>query len=139
MTENFPALFQYSDIVFGQWQQVAGNSVSNLRYIIRYHIVNEDRQAVMGRALKAAGANGLSEWPGTELDPTMEPGKALLGSQNGNGVGYMLGQRKKELGLKKVEKITVFKHALAKQWGEGEAVNLFQIGDVVEGMVPDTE
>lgn len=51
----------------------------------------------------------MSEWPGTQFDTNTDEGHALLDSPSGAAFAYFLMQHKRELGRKRIRKVTVFK------------------------------
>lgn len=50
----------------------------------------------------------LPEWPGINLATSGDAGKALLGSDNGNGVAWLLIRHKALMELKDISTITLF-------------------------------
>jgi hypothetical protein len=60
------------------------------------------------------GRSGYDAWPGVTFDIESEEGKAILGTPNGAGTAWLLIQRKRELGRRRIEKVTVF-HAGMKE------------------------
>ncbi|KAF2736416.1 hypothetical protein EJ04DRAFT_562469 [Polyplosphaeria fusca] len=103
----FPDLQRWSDIAFLQWQQLMGNNVGNVKYIMSWSIDNPACKTVMKKAFEKTGAV-LAPWPGVTYGMDSEEGKALLGCPNGVGIGWFLVQHKKQLGNTIVEKIVVF-------------------------------
>lgn len=103
-----PALKQWSDVAFLQWKQQATNegvAVQNLKYILRYNVQNDETTEVIMECLNH-GTPGL--WPGIEFDINSEEGRALLGTPNGYGVGYLLLQHRADLGQKMIRSVNIF-------------------------------
>ncbi|KAF2812679.1 uncharacterized protein BDZ99DRAFT_354869, partial [Mytilinidion resinicola] len=97
-----------SDVLFLEWQHqadVQGTDVKNLRYYFQLPVKNTPSQAAIARALEG---RPVSKWPGVTLSMDSEEGKALLGTPNGNSLGWFLINHKAQLGLKTVESVTVF-------------------------------
>lgn len=106
-------LRHWSDAAYLQWQSCA--STTDLRYVLRANIHNTDTLAAMGQILGEKANNAImyslsqcpdriprmrARWPGVVFDMTEEKAQALLGTPNGSGVGWLLVQRKQELGHK---------------------------------------
>ena len=107
-------LRQWSDVVFLQWKDLfktsnAKDDITDLRYVFRITISNEDSTALILKAVKNKGAE-FGYWPGTEFEPQSDEFKAILGSPNGAGVAWFLIDHKAQLGMKTVSKITVFRY-----------------------------
>ena len=100
-----PALKTWSDISYLQWSHLP--SPAPINYIIKSPCENSDTQAIVARALKNTGGT-LETWPGTTFSMTSDEGKAILGSPNGFGAGYLLVQHKSQLGNRVVEKVQVW-------------------------------
>lgn len=47
-------------------------------------------------------------WPGMTFDIAGEEGMAILGTPNGAGTAWLLIQRKRELGHRRIKKVTIF-------------------------------
>jgi hypothetical protein len=105
--KNLIPLRQYSDVVFLTWRMVAGDRVKGLKYIMRHFIVNEQTIQVMEEVLGRRGER-LKPWPGVKIEFPERDALALLGTPNGRGVGWMLIQHKRQLGLKTIRAVTIF-------------------------------
>ncbi|KAJ5632141.1 hypothetical protein N7490_008480 [Penicillium lividum] len=102
-------LSKWSDVVFINWATLAkstGNSVGNLKYIIRTHIANLDTLNI----LKIVCGGPCPAWPGTSFDINQKKksgvlinqnGLALLGTPNGGGAAWILINHKQQLGARK--------------------------------------
>jgi len=105
---ELPALRIYSDLMWGAWNiNLAPEKLANIRYYFSMNVINWESEGIISRAIKSVDA-GMRPWPGITFDMESEGGRALLGSPNGRVIGYMLGQRKLELGRKIVKKVHVF-------------------------------
>jgi hypothetical protein len=140
-----PKLRHWSDAAYLQWQSCA--ATSDLRYALRANIHNADTLAVMGHILRVNANNAIiyspsqcpgriprmrPRWPGVVFDMTEEKAQVLLGTPNGSGVGWLLVQRKQELGHKVVVKVSMFFSELFHEDGDIEEQPnlLFYIQDV---------
>ena len=105
-----------SDITFLAWQYFCqkqsppANVGSSLKYIIHRMVSNQSTQQIAASAAQKAQSQ-LSAWPGTRLTPTSEPGKAMIGSPNGYGVGFLLASHHAIFGTKTYASVTIFNDA----------------------------
>lgn len=61
--EDLPKLQYGSDLIWGKW--VHGNpDVKNLRVYAVYSVLNDETTALVSRALRNKGVDGLTTWPG---------------------------------------------------------------------------
>ena len=105
----YPDLRQWSDLVFLQWQEHAGGNIQNVQYIIRAHVVNPDTQGTVFTALRSIGRTQLPSWNDHVTFPmSTDEGKAILGTPNGAGCGYLIAQHKSQLGVKRIRDVIVF-------------------------------
>jgi len=105
-------LAQYSDVLFLEYSRLAGRAkpkadVSGLKYLLFHNIENPNTWSTVLKALINAnkGKKDIPMWPGTEFDMNSAEGKALLGTQIGAPVAWMLIQHKKAFGAKSVVKV----------------------------------
>ncbi|KAJ5663783.1 hypothetical protein N7507_004514 [Penicillium longicatenatum] len=105
-----PPLTRWSDVNFLMWEQLARNKkeLRNIKYLIRFHIVNTNTKAMINQALTITGTS-LTHYPGTVFPMSSDAGKAILGTPNGGGVAWFLVDHKNQLGVKEVESVRVFK------------------------------
>ena len=126
-------LKQFSDIVYLEWQHLLQlsspppNKVPDLRYVFKLFISNDITNDLIKRALSNKKQK-LTAWPGSSFSPDSDEFKALLGSPNGGGIGWLLINHKVQLGLKTVSKITVFRHEGGDN--DPDPMMLFEIKDV---------
>ncbi|KAK7193565.1 hypothetical protein PSPO01_00238 [Paraphaeosphaeria sporulosa] len=110
-----PALQSLSDLLWGGWYRGSqpdtsnNENVKNLKYLISLSVTNSESLSIIRRALKAKNKVTASLWPGDNFDISTAEGKALLGSPNGKRFGYLLAQRKDDVGIKKIDSVTVFR------------------------------
>jgi hypothetical protein len=96
-----------------------------MRYVLRAHITNPDTLAIMRHVLSESAEDSFvpppherkrlrwtaqderPRWPGVVLDIKKDKARSLLGTPNGSGVAWLLIQRKRELGHKIVNRVTV--------------------------------
>lgn len=65
--EDLPKLQYGSDLIWGKW--VDGNpDVKNLQVYAVYSVLNDETTALVSRALRSKGVDGLTTWPGAVFD-----------------------------------------------------------------------
>jgi hypothetical protein len=94
--------------VFLSWQEAAGDKVKNLKYIFRHQVVNLETIAVIKEVLEKRGEE-QKPWPGVQISMTERDAWAILGSPNGRGAAWMLLQHKRQLGMKSISAVTIYK------------------------------
>ncbi|KAI6889364.1 hypothetical protein KC360_g4428 [Hortaea werneckii] len=107
-----PRLSKRSDVLYVvmRWQVGLGETrFANYQWCFRAMIKNPETKAIVKQALGGRLQN-VRSWPGKSFRVSQgsEVGKALLGSPNGSGVGFMLADRKTDLGKKVVSEIIIF-------------------------------
>jgi hypothetical protein len=117
-----PELQHWSDVAYLQWLSHA-DSDSELRYVLRYNVLNDLSQFVV-KTLENLNGTPPIEWPGTTYEGGTEEYLALPGTPNGSSTGYLLINHKAEFGHKTFDKITVFRQ------GRHEVMIFFHIVDV---------
>ncbi|KAF9737450.1 hypothetical protein PMIN03_000860 [Paraphaeosphaeria minitans] len=111
--DELPQLRSLSDLLWAGWQRGSnphnGNpNVKNLNSMFMMWIINRDTLSIMKRALHARGKDKYSVWPGDDFSTAEPEGQALLGSPNGKPMGYLVNQRKLDMGVKLIYNIRVF-------------------------------
>lgn len=101
---------QYSDVLFLEYSQLCGQakaSVSWLKHFLFLNVENKDTWAVVLKALmnKNDGKKDIPLWPGEEFSMNSAAGKALLGTQIGAPLAWMLIQHKEAFGARSVVKV----------------------------------
>ncbi|KAI4145938.1 MAG: hypothetical protein LQ340_006108 [Diploschistes diacapsis] len=101
-----------SDIIFLVWQHYCSTATpavepGSLKYLIHRMVYNPSTQEILEQATANAGSK-MQAWPGTPLDPTTDPGKAIVGSPNGYGVGFLMASHNTVFGDMTYQKITAF-------------------------------
>jgi hypothetical protein len=104
-----PKLKNWSDIAFLSWKSQGGGGA--LRYVWSAMIQNSEFAGIIGRALHEEGSRSDPSafdqdaecrrfgWKDRkEINMDTDAGKALLGSPNGRGVGYLLVEHKSTFG-----------------------------------------
>ncbi|KAI7490591.1 hypothetical protein KC357_g1947 [Hortaea werneckii] len=107
-----PRLSKWSDLLYVvmRWQVGFGETrFGNHQWCFRAMIKNPETKAIVKQALGGRLQN-VRPWPGKSFRVSQgsEVGKALLGSPNGSGVGFMFADRKTDLGKKVVSEIIIF-------------------------------
>ena len=103
--DELPELQSLSDMVWGGWyrgSQPANSknpNVANIKYLISVQITNAETLSIIARAMKAVNKE-ISMWPGDVFETDTAEGRALLGSPNGKRWGYLINQRKNDIGIK---------------------------------------
>lgn len=119
--DKITPLRQWSDIAYLQWAKVAGQKTKSLKHIIRSVITNAQTRTRIQEALKKTGHKKTPTWANAAtFTMTKEAGLAFLGSPNGSGCGFLLIGHKKELGVKKITKVTVWS---GKEWDLSQDIN----------------
>ncbi|KAJ4377931.1 hypothetical protein N0V83_000761 [Neocucurbitaria cava] len=108
---KIPPLVHWSDIAF--LQHIASNPnptipPATLKYIVRLTIQNVPTYTILSKILMKHGLTQWDTWPGITFDIDSEEGRAILGTPNGSGTAWLLIQHKKQLGDRKIEKVTLF-------------------------------
>ena len=104
---TYPPLVHWSDIAFLQWL-MQNPTPGNLKYIFRMTIQNIETCCVLDKVLRLSTQTRYDVWPGLTFDIESEEGQAILGTPNGSGTAWLLIQHKKQLGDKRIERVTVF-------------------------------
>jgi hypothetical protein len=70
--------------------------------------VNVPTYSILNKIMARHGLAQYPIWPGTTFDMECEEGRAILGTPNGAGTAWLLIQHKKQLGDRRIEKVTIF-------------------------------
>ena len=129
-------LAQYSDVLFLEYSKLAGRAkpeadMKGLNWMLFLNVENVDTWALVLTALKN---RKMDYWPGTEFTMDTDEGKALLASQVGAPLGWMLVQHKDAFGRRTVVKVRVFRNkGMTNQDTDQPYPSLlFYLGDGVE-------
>ena len=105
-------LGRWSDLVFLEYENLCKTAdtrdggpfdVKGLKAVFRSRIVNADTKNIIFEIAEKKGFDGPPAWPGMEFKMDTDEGKALLGTPNGNGVGWLLFSHREQLGWKTVK------------------------------------
>ncbi|KAI4708029.1 hypothetical protein J4E89_007148 [Alternaria sp. Ai002NY15] len=109
--DELPALKSSSDIMWGLWNLASPNNLRGIKYILSTPIINDETVAIIKKILQdnCLDLDEIMIWSGCEFGSDDPEYLALLGSPNGQAVGYFLAQHKAQLGGKYVSKINIFK------------------------------
>jgi hypothetical protein len=104
-------LAQYSDAIFLEYSKLCGRAkkdVSGLKYMLALNVENPNTWSIVLKALmnKNAGKTDIPLWPGSEFSVNEAKGKALLGTQIGAPLAWMLIQHKGAFGARSVVKVS---------------------------------
>lgn len=103
---ELPALQSLSDMMWGGWyrgsqpESSKNPNVANVKYLISVSITNEETLSIIQRVLKMKNKSSVSLWPGDTFAMSTADGQALLGSPNGKRWGYLVTQRKNNIGIR---------------------------------------
>lgn len=112
--DELPALKALSDIFWGYWMR-DNPDITNIRYFWMMDIANIDTEEILARALHNVKKD-IDVWPGVTFSMDTEEGMAILGSANGAVFAWFLIQRKEQLGIKWIPKVTVFLDDRGYHW-----------------------
>ncbi|KAL8807081.1 MAG: hypothetical protein Q9182_000914 [Xanthomendoza sp. 2 TL-2023] len=115
VNDRLPPLNRLSDVMWTVWKgvaQKAGTDPNSLRYICCNTVNNTDTKSVMTAIFKKQPERSVL-WPGHELKMDSEEGLALLGTPNGLATAYLLKDRGKELGRRRL-RVRIFADSLEK-------------------------
>jgi hypothetical protein len=96
--------------LFLEYTKLAGRAkadVSSLKHLLFLNIENSNTWSTVLKALmnKNDGKTDIPLWPGAEFDMNDAEGRALLGTQIGAPLAWMLIQHKKAFGGRSVVKV----------------------------------
>jgi hypothetical protein len=102
-------------VLFLEYSKLCGRAkvdVSGFKYFLAINIENPNTWSIALKALmnKNNGKKDIPKWPGTEFSLNEAEGKALLGTQIGAPLAWMLIQHKKAFGAKSVVKVVFAVH-----------------------------
>ncbi|KXT04727.1 hypothetical protein AC578_9675 [Pseudocercospora eumusae] len=103
-----PPLQNWSDLVFLAMQRYAKSigkpdALKNLRHIVRHTVANEETIEVLKHVIGKEMVGHGDTFPAFEFSVDDPRIKAALGSPNGKGVAWLLGQHKRQLGNKFID------------------------------------
>jgi hypothetical protein len=84
--------------------------VKNLRLYGAYKVLNKEASQLVARAFRKNGHESIDSWPGVSFDHTAPEGQALIGLPIGATIAHMLIGHKAELGVKWINKVSVFNY-----------------------------
>ena len=103
---ELPKLRALSDLLWAGWCRAVqaeaerGARLVGVKYLFSVQITNDETKSIIQRALETKRKTLVKLWPGESFGMDTEAGRALLGSPNGKRWGYLVTQRKKEIGVK---------------------------------------
>jgi hypothetical protein len=112
-----PPLEFWSDVAWLQWENLCQQKikeVKGLRRIVSCNIDNEETIKVIEQVVGA----GKPDYDGEIFLFPLPKALSLLGTANGQGVGYLLSQHKddSQLGSKHIHQVQVFRGGAARKW-----------------------
>jgi hypothetical protein len=106
----YTPLHHWSDVAYLQYLTASASLVSPsmIEYIFRLRILHPATRSVLDRIVNMQNDGNYSIWPGVTFDIASDEGKAILGTVHGAGVAWILIQRKKEFGGRRIGSVRVF-------------------------------
>lgn len=106
-----PGLASWADVAFLQYEELARkneDNIQDLQYIFQAVISNDETISVVNYiALK--NGQGVRNWDNKlTFSLNSDEGKALTGTPNGKGAGWLAATHKNQLGNKTIKDISVF-------------------------------
>ena len=108
----YPKLKSWSDVTFLEYQKFmhdTGESPDALKAVWHRAIINPTTRELAARFFNKDDWHDVPDWPGKDFTPGSEEFNALIGSDNGKGVVYLLLQHRKQLGNKAIIKARAWK------------------------------
>lgn len=124
----YPKLKFWSDVTFLEYQkfmQDTGQSLDQLKAVWHRVIINPKTRNLAARLFDVEEWTDVPDWPGKDFSPGSDEFSALIGSDNGKGVVFLLLQHRKQLGAKTVTK--------ARVWKDHTLHVLYSIDDICAG------
>ncbi|KAF7184944.1 hypothetical protein HII31_13756 [Pseudocercospora fuligena] len=108
-----PPLQNWSDLVFLAMQKYAKsigklNDLKNLRHVVQHTVANKESIEILKNVIGKESLEDDDTFPAFEFTIDDPQTKATLGSPNGKGVAWLLGQHKHQLGNKYIDYMSVF-------------------------------
>jgi hypothetical protein len=97
------------------WQLIAGSAICSLIYVFRATISNDATIDILDYAIQSTGNVYGTFEDRVTFGMDTELGQAILGSPNGNGVGWLLINHKQQLGVKTVVSVDVWVEELDRE------------------------
>lgn len=101
----------WADVVFLEYQYQAaqqGQDMKNLKYCFRMNVVNQQTKEVINQAILNTPGASFQAWPGWTWDINTPEAQAILGTENGKGLAWLLIRHKTQLGHKVIQSVTAF-------------------------------
>ena len=108
----YPKLKSWSDVTFLEYQkfmQDTKEAVDSLKAVWHRAIINPTTRDLAARFFDVDDWLDIPDWPGKDFTPDSEEFIALIGSDNGKGVVFLLLQHQKQFGNKAITKARVWK------------------------------
>ncbi|KAL9008564.1 MAG: hypothetical protein Q9173_006323 [Seirophora scorigena] len=96
-----PPLNRQSDVMWAVWKTISPTP-NKLRYIGRSGIINDDTKGIMDDIFRKGPTGKPVPWPGLTFRIDTEEAQALLATPNGLAIAYILIDRAKQLGRRKI-------------------------------------
>jgi hypothetical protein len=107
-----PRLKSWSDVSFLEYQKFmhdTGEAVDSLKAVWHRAIINPTTRKLAARFFDVEDWLDISDWPGKDFTPDSDEFTALIGSDNGKGVMFLLLRHRRQFGNKAITKARVWK------------------------------
>lgn len=124
----YPKLKLWSDVTFLEYQQFmkdSGQAVDGLKAVWHSAIINSETLDLASRLCKVDDWTNIPVWPGKDFEPGTDEFAAMIGSDNGKGVVYLLLQHREQLGSRSITN--------ARIWKDNTLQILYTIDDTCAG------
>lgn len=108
----FPKLKFWSDVSFLEYQRFmneSGQSIDSLKAVWHRAVINPSTLGLATRLFAVNDWTDVAAWPGKDFKPGTDEFAALIGSENGKGVVYLLLQHKQQLGARSFTNARIWK------------------------------
>ncbi|KAL8970156.1 MAG: hypothetical protein Q9183_001652 [Haloplaca sp. 2 TL-2023] len=101
LKRRVPPLNRQSDVMWALYASISDNP-AELRFIGRDNIINDDTRGIMNEVFANLEDEIPLVWPGVSFDIETDEAKALLAAPNGLATAYILADRARTLGRRKL-------------------------------------
>jgi hypothetical protein len=108
----FPKLKFWSDVTFLEFQKFmydSGQPIDALKAVWHRAIINPNTRDLAAQLSAVDDWTDVPDWPGKDFKPGTDGFAALIGSDNGKGVVYLLLQHREQLGIRTIINARVWK------------------------------
>lgn len=106
-----PGFASWADVAFLQYEELSrknGDNTQDLKYIFQA-VISKDETISVVEFIEEKNDQGVRDWDHKLTFPlNSDEGKALIGTPNGKGAGWLAATYKNQLGNKTIKDISVF-------------------------------